>query len=229
MRKLLSEIIAAAAMISLSNSIQADTELFPALSKTKNSDTAEGMLLRYSKLPPEVLLKAWTDPKYQRYLLNNPNSVLHDYWRDSIEIEFFVHPNTEKVKHLCLPYPRENLNLLAPEEVLAQLERDRGQTNTLHYFLPPTVVAKAFLDEEFKNVLLKNPSLTLKNMGYPLTQNTCIVHENTESTRHLILDAAPNDAKELSKVERRVVRQSNSCAGCHPAQSGGCCASGTCN
>ncbi|MFQ5598394.1 MAG: hypothetical protein ACE5GK_10130 [Nitrospiria bacterium] len=188
------------------------------------------MILKYSKLPAEVTMKAWSDQRYRNFLLRNPNSVLHEYWAESVGLDFIVHPNTSKIKNFCLPFPTESIRSLTPIEILSQLEYEMGRTASLHYFLPSSVVAKSLFDDDFKKALLKDPNKTLQSMGYPVSDHTCIVHENTDHTRHLILDVSPNDLQGLSEIERRVVTQSR-CNVCHggPGETFTCCATGTCD
>jgi hypothetical protein len=65
------------------------------------------------------------------------------------------------------------------------------------------VIAKAWIDEDFKQKLLKNPQMALKEAGLSIPGMTFEVHENSEKKTHLILPQKPT--KELSEEQLKVV------------------------
>lgn len=66
------------------------------------------------------------------------------------------------------------------------------------------VVAKAWVDEEFKKKLLKNPEKVLKEMGIAIPRGVKLeLHEQKAKKVHLILPAKP--AGVLSEQELRAV------------------------
>ncbi len=66
------------------------------------------------------------------------------------------------------------------------------------------VIAKAWVDEEFKQKLLKNPEKVLKEMGIAIPSGVKLeLHEQKAKKVHLILPAKP--AGVLSEQELRAV------------------------
>jgi hypothetical protein len=69
-------------------------------------------------------------------------------------------------------------------------------------------VAKAWLDEGFKQKLLKNPQEALKEMGCAIAGMTFEIHENSEKKTHLILPQKPKgelSEKQLKELSAGVV------------------------
>ncbi len=66
------------------------------------------------------------------------------------------------------------------------------------------VVAKAWIDEEFKERLLKNPEKVLKEMGIAIPSGVKLeLHQQSHKKLHLILPARPSMAlseKDLQKL-----------------------------
>lgn len=64
------------------------------------------------------------------------------------------------------------------------------------------VIAKAWKDPNFKQKLLKDPKVALKEMGYVAPENVkvkCI--EESKTTLTFVLPAAPADVNQLSEKE----------------------------
>ena len=73
------------------------------------------------------------------------------------------------------------------------------------------IVAKAWVDEEFKKKLLKNPEKVLKEMGVAIPSGVKLeLHEQKAKKVHLILPAKP--AGVLSEQELRAVAAGGSVA-----------------
>lgn len=59
------------------------------------------------------------------------------------------------------------------------------------------IVAKAWINEEFKKKLLTSPKAVLKEHGIPVTPGmTYIIHENKDHATHLVLPSPPSDKTE---------------------------------
>ncbi len=76
------------------------------------------------------------------------------------------------------------------------------------------VVARAWVDEEFKKQLLKNPEKVLKEMGIAIPSGVKLeLHQQTDKNLHLILPSKPS--AELSEEALK-----NVAAGWDPCTSG---------
>lgn len=185
------------------------------------------MILKFSRIPSSVSIKAWTDPKFREKFVKNPNSILHKLWGDSIKVNFIVHTDTEHIRNFCLPFPSEKFQGMAPKAILDMLQREIGDSASLDYFLPAPIMAQALIDETFRGRLLRDPNTVIQEMGYPLENSLCVIHADTTDTLNLTLKASPNNASQLDSLDRNMVATFSCGGGCHGGTTK-CCATGTC-
>lgn len=223
---LLSGAVAMAAMAALSNgwrdgiSYAAESQV-PLASK-------DLMILKYSRIPSSVSIKAWTDPKFREKFIKNPNSVLYNLWGDSIKVNFIVHPDTEKIRNFCLPFPSEKFRSMTPKEIIDMLQREIGDSTSLDYFLPAPIMAQALIDDTFRGRLIRDPNTAIQEMGYTLQNSLCVIHVDTADTLNLTLKSSPNNASQLNDLDSKIVQSFTCGGGCHGGSSQ-CCATGTCD
>ena len=220
---LLSGAMAMATMAALTSGWQdglAQDQVFP--------PSKDLMILKYSRIPSSVTLKAWTDPKFRKKFLKNPNSVLYDLWGDSIKVNFIVHPDTERIRNFCLPFPSEKFRGMTPKAILDMLQREIGDSTSLDFFLPAPIMAHALIDDAFRGRLLRDPNSVIQEMGYSLENSMCVIHVDTEDTRNLTLKSSPNNAPQLYDLDTKIVQSFSCGGGCHGGSSQ-CCATGTCD
>lgn len=217
MKKLLiAEVVAAGLLTACTNSLP-----IKPISSTNNS------LLRSQELPVEVVLRAWTSPAYRDNLLKNSNSVLGEYWKIAQHMEYVVHENNSTTRNYKLPIIDDGLLLLTPEELERRMNDDAKMNPVAYKHVPPlNILARALVDEEFKNCLLSDPVDILPlRAGSFLTDITCLIHEDKPNRQHLILDTSPNNLRQLESLERRIMHLADCSGGCHTTK---CGATGTC-
>jgi len=96
------------------------------------------------------------------------------------------------------------------------------------------VIAKAWLDEEFKKKLMADPTATLKAEGIETPPGVELrIAENTHKVRHFVLPPKPTSDQVSEEVLSRIVKGACECGSCAPTnyQCGGGtynCASGFC-
>lgn len=222
---LLSGVVAMATMAALSNEWRNGVSY--ASESQISLASKDLMILKYSRIPSSVSIKAWTDPKFRKNFVENPNSVLYKLWGDSIKVNFIVHPDTEQIRNFCLPFPSEKLRGLTPKEIIDMLQREIGDSTSLDYFLPAPIMAQALIDDAFRGRLLRDPNTVIQEMGYPLENSLCVIHVDTADTLNLTLKASPNNASQLNNLDRNMVT-TFSCGGCHGGTTTKCCATGDC-
>ncbi len=60
----------------------------------------------------KIVAKAWSDAEFKKRLLSDPNAVLKEFGVDIPEgIQFMVMEDTDKMIHLSLPHPPDELDL----------------------------------------------------------------------------------------------------------------------
>lgn len=222
---LVSRAVAMAAMAALSNEWRsgvsyAEESQSPLASK-------DLMILKYSRIPSSVAIKAWTDPKFREKFVKNPNSILYKLWGDSIKVNFIVHPDTQQIRNFCLPFPSEKFRDMTPKEIIDMLQREIGDSTSLDYFLPAPIMAQALVDDAFRGRLLRDPNTVTQEMGYPLENSLCVIHVDTSDTLNLTLKSSPNNASQLNDLDRNMVTTFSCGGGCHGGTTR-CCATGTC-
>src|SRR5579872_6101385 len=86
------------------------------------------------------------------------------------------------------------------------------------------IVARTWVDEEFKKKLLKNPEKVLKEMGIAVPSGVKLeLHQQSEKKLHLILPQMPE--MELSEKE---LKKFYAGKGCLKGDCGGNCGGGSC-
>ena len=76
------------------------------------------------------------------------------------------------------------------------------------------IVAKAWADEDFKKNLIANPKEILKQEGFEIPDNKTIkISENTDTQLNFILPVKPDDLKNISEIDKRLVGMNNE-SGC---------------
>lgn len=189
--------------------------------------TKDLMIMKYSRMPSSVTVQAWADPKFRERLTQNPHSILYDVWQDSINLNFIVHPDMERIRNYCLPFLPDKVRSMRPKEIVDILQREIGDSVSLDYFLPLPVMVQALLDDAFRARLVKDPNTVLQGMGYSLEQSMCVIHVDTKDTRNLTLKSSPNNIPQLSELDTKISQTSSCGGGCHGGSTK-CCATGTC-
>lgn len=213
-RKFLYSAIAAAATVS------AERASAGVLSQLKRQ-VKPTRLMNYTVLSSNAILKAWSDNQFRSLLLAEPDQAIAGYWdTETAGVNFKIHENSAAVRHLPLP-ARENMAAeMSKEELSSQLEYETGSDETLEYFLPAKVIARALVSKNFKRRLLKAPDLAIKEMGYDPGEKIIVVHQNTPHLSHLALPESPASFSQLASMERHIINVANTTK---------CCASGTCD
>lgn len=195
-------------------------------------------------MPPREQIRLWIEDEEGNFVQATKEVMQAIHGKD---IQFEVHENSSTIRNFCLPYLDGYMRNKTVTEILNQIRTETGNDSTLVFFLPAEIIAKAFMDEDFKNYLIAHPNIVLEDWGYDTDEFTCVIHEDTEFKKNIIYRnmLGKNKAKLFNKkIEEDIdkvnkIRRSFSggsgmgCHSCHgPAivsDTTKCCATGTCD
>lgn len=116
-----------------------------------------------------IVARAWSDPEFKKFLLENPNEAVKEFNIDPGEVTLCVVENTEDVQNvivctLCSCYPRAVLGL------------------------PPDW----YKSKNYRSRIVIEPRQVLKEFGTEVPDDTAVrVHDSLATLRYLVLPRRP--------------------------------------
>ncbi len=133
-----------------------------------------------------IVARAWADPEFKKFLLENPNEAVREFNIDPGEVTLTVVENTEDVQNvivctLCSCYPRAVLGL------------------------PPDW----YKSKNYRSRVVIEPRAVLKEFGTEIPNDMSVrVHDSLATLRYLVLPRRPAgtddwDEEQLAKIVTR--------------------------
>ena len=186
-------------------------------------------VMDWTILPYDTTARAWTDVQFKAQLLAAPTKVLRELKHSCPpHLEFRIWENTEDTTHLPLPSHKPDLEGVPEDELRSLIYEEVGADQSLGLTLPAEIVYRSYIDDGFRNALLKHPNKIMEQNGYPPKGLKIIVVENTTTVHNLVLPYNPIVTTSLDKAKAAALDAMRS-VGDDLVDTTKCCASGTCD
>ena len=155
---------------------------------------AEPNILAWTQLSYRFIAKAWTDSTFLASLLATPNKVITMYIFNAPQtFNYIVVQDSGTTRNLTLPFIPAEFTQWTQDQVFAKLLSETLGDISLEYYLPASVLAKAFYDATYQSNLIANPNSVLSSSGFsgPIGGNTYVVNANTATDHYLTIPVQP--------------------------------------
>lgn len=166
------------------------------------------------KLWIKILEEVWKDKECRKNFIKNSFEFLHQHGiKIPKDVTIKVHENTDQVRFLTLPQkPEKELSIEVIDALAAgwgvlflsnliDYKSKVGNTHKLSKWA--TIVQKAWENSDFKQTLLKNPDMVLRENGIHDPTVAYKVHENSTNHWNLTLPLKPE--RKLSDQELHAI------------------------